>query len=565
MPTNTNFLQQGVKQVRKSIRDIDDSYNNDWDIIAELVQNSVDAIRKAKQENGEIEVTVDSQNKTIIVKDNGIGIAPDQLPILLAPFATDKEDDESAIGEKGVGLTFVLFSCNDFHIKSGNVHGASEASIKDAYNWKISSTSDFLPLTYGNLDESLNGTQVTLKKVAETPLFDLSFNQLEYVLRTKTAIGNTNTIWGTDIKINVLLTHINQDGTSHSKEVDFKYWLPIENIDNYGKIDIKDFYEYIKKDRTDQDKRKKLKDKIVYKTVIYDYNGRSVKAFACFVPKRRTWNDLTRYYSIATEEQLANEEWIDKYYYSAFYSGIFSSVKGMPTGVTIDHPITGAQGAWPQLYILFEDRRLKFDIGRKAIHGMQARIYKNFAKEIFSEFQRLAKYISGEVIMDRDWEKEEIFAEIDKLLDLDVKGILLKKTPREQEASVAGLFFECLGNKIIKDIYPLVSGYRNKYDLYAMWGNKKIVIEFKSKLQNILKDFNDETKLFNEINCIVCWDVTESDQQCLANKGIDLEEISYNSLPGTVPENIPSSTHKISLSGFVAPIYVIDLKKVIKA
>ena len=44
------------------------------------------------------------------------------------------------------------------------------------------------------------------------------------------------------------------------------------------------------------------------------------------------------------------------------------SVKGMPTGITIEHPITGASGSWGNMFIIFEDRRLKFDIGRKTIH-----------------------------------------------------------------------------------------------------------------------------------------------------------------------------------------------------
>jgi molecular chaperone HtpG len=52
MPLIENFLQQGVSHIRQSIIDIDDSYNNDWDILAELIQNSVDAIRKADINTG---------------------------------------------------------------------------------------------------------------------------------------------------------------------------------------------------------------------------------------------------------------------------------------------------------------------------------------------------------------------------------------------------------------------------------------------------------------------------------------------------------------------------------
>lgn len=64
MATISNFLQQlSCEQIRQSILDIDDSYSHDWDVLAELLQNSVDAIRKSSNENeGAIEIKVDCQN-----------------------------------------------------------------------------------------------------------------------------------------------------------------------------------------------------------------------------------------------------------------------------------------------------------------------------------------------------------------------------------------------------------------------------------------------------------------------------------------------------------------------
>ncbi len=565
MATIPNFLQQSVKQLRKSITGIDDSYNNDWDILAELTQNSVDAIRKLEIKTGTIVIKVDSQNKAITIKDNGIGIAPNRIPDLLAPFETDKEEDDSSIGEKGVGLTFVLFTCNDFYIKSGSEQGTSEGRVIDAYNWKNSSSTTTPSLVYNEIEEQFQGTEVVLKKVFDSPLFQLSFNQLKFVLRTRTAIGNTNSLWDEDINIDVTLIHVNQDGDSKQENVKFGYWLPTEILDKQSKIDLEDYYEYVSKsDRTDHEKRVKLKDKVIYKKMIFDHHGRNIKGYACFVPKRKTWDDLTVAYSIATPEQISNSEWVDRFSYVTFHSGIFTSVKGMPTGISVDTPITGAQGAWPQVFILFEDRLLKFDIGRKSIHGMQAKIYKNYAKEVFREFQRLSKYISGDVVIDSQWDKDEIFAEIENLLPLDVPGTSFIKTPRDQEASVAGIFFECLGNDRITNIVPLVAGYKNKYDLYALWGSRKVVIEFKAKLSKILIDFNDETKLFNEVNCVVCWNVTEDDAQEFHKKGIGVEEISSSTLPGSVSSSFPHATHKLTLSGFVSPVYVIDMKIIVE-
>ncbi|MBF0542665.1 MAG: hypothetical protein HQK91_14590 [Nitrospirae bacterium] len=217
----------------------------------------------------------------------------------------------------------------------------------------------------------------------------------------------------------------------------------------------------------------------------------------------------------------------------------------------------------PVMVMLFEDRNLKFDIGRKSIHGSQARIYKEYASRIFYEYIKyVARYVGGEVSQDTEWSKDEIYAEIDKIIDLNVSTIKFQKNPKNQEASVAAIFYECIGNGIIKDILPLISGYRNRYDLYAKWNNKKIVIEFKAKLINILRDFNDEQKMFNEINCIVCWDVDDSDKQGMKDKGISLDEITQSSFDNG-NKKFPHSTHFLTLSGLVPPIYIIDLKKII--
>ena len=53
-----NFLKPTINSVRKSIKGIDESYNNFWDIIAELVQNSVDAINKTEERKGSIKIII---------------------------------------------------------------------------------------------------------------------------------------------------------------------------------------------------------------------------------------------------------------------------------------------------------------------------------------------------------------------------------------------------------------------------------------------------------------------------------------------------------------------------
>ncbi len=558
-----DFLKPGLNQIRHQILEIDDSYNHDWDLLAELCQNSIDAIRESDNKTGEIVLEIDSQLKKIRLVDNGIGIDPNDLPELLKPFSTNKRGKAISIGEKGVGLTFVMFSCNHFSIKSGNKNGTSIGKVTDGHNWKHRSDNEPLTLVYNKLDDVFFGTELILTDTIDCPIFTWTFEQLKFILRTKTALGNTKSIWEEDKNVKIILRFKDQSGNDFEEELPYKYWLIYENLPSNSIIDYDDFVTFARSaERTDAEKRKKLKDRIIYKKGEFKHSDqRKLKYVTCFVPKRKVWDILSVKNKLCDEDQLEREEWLDRFGYAKFEEGIFTSVKGMPTGIPTNSPSTGYAGYWANIFILIEDPMLKFDIGRKSLPGAQSRLIQQYSRQIFNDYLKfVTKYVSGEVTVTSEWDRDEIFAEIDKMLNLTIKGIKLKKNPRNQEASVFALFFECIGNGRISDITPLTMGYRSKYDLYALWGSKKLVIEFKSKLKNIIKDFSDAKKMFDEINCIVCWDVTEEDIQAFKKVGVDLEEISA-SIFSKSDDVIPNSTHKLSLSGFTRPIYIIDLKK----
>ena len=563
---DNNFLLPDINQIRHSIRDIDDSYNNDWDLLAELCQNAVDAIRLCSDRPGKIELSVDAISKSISIYDNGIGIDRDEMSFLLKPFSTNKMSNDNAIGEKGVGLTYVMFSSNFFEVISGTDKGASRGTIKNAYNWKLRTDNSKLPLDHKKLDEPFIGTKVTLRDVALLPVFNLTFEQLKYVLLTRTALGNTLSIWGDDSKIDISLRFKDQNGQEYEESLPYQYWLVYRDLADHEIIDLEDFISYAEvADRSDLDKRRRLKDKVIYQKgqFIHERDNREINYIACFVPSRSTWNKLTVSSDLFTEQQLDNQEYLENFGYAKFQEVITVSVKGMPTGISIDHPSTGYAGYWSNIFILFEDRRIKFDIGRKSIHGMQARVYKNYARTIFNEFLKyVTKYVTGEVNVDVEWDRDETFAEIDKLINIGSDKIKFQKTPKDQEASVAAIFYELVGKGVINQITPLISGYRSRYDLYAKWGHKKVVIDFKSRLRNVLRDFSDQTKMFDQLDCLVCWDVSEEDEQAFSNMAITLEPIVPNALV-TERRIFPHATHRLILTAYVDPIYVIDLKKVI--
>lgn len=561
--SNIGFLTPGIRQIRKSIIDIDDSYNNEWDILAELCQNSVDAIRATGRSSGQIKILVDATTHTIEVEDDGIGIEPDDLETLLKPFSTNKDMDESAIGEKGVGLTFAMFSCNDFTIRSGTSKGAAQGHVEGAREWKSRTDESPLTLSISSVD-SFRGTKITLKDIEDdSTIFTWTRRQLAFVLRTRTAIGTTNSIWGEPLDIRVELRHrsIGQRDFEDSL-IPFRYFLPTEDLSSEATIDIAEFVKWAADaDRTDSDKRRKLRDRaITLKKTFTHRDNREIKAFACYVPSRQTWQTLSKKAYLATDEQLANSEWLDNFSYTQLNPGIFTSVKGMPTGIEISPPSTGYAGYWSNFFILFEDQSLRFDIGRKSIHGKQANIYRKYAHEIFNDFLKVVtRYVSGE-LDERSWNREEAFTAIETMADLALPRYSLVKTPKDQEAGVAALFFEAIGKCDIQGITPLTTGYRNKYDLYAKVGPRKVVIEFKSRLSGLTRDFNDTRKMFDEIDAVVAWGVSEDDVEKFRTPGIELTRIRTG-LSGASPE-FPHATHELRLPN-VHPIYVIDLKEVL--
>lgn len=570
MDNKISFLQPTINSIRKSIKGIDDSYNNFWDVLAELLQNSVDAINAKPEKKGIINIEINSVEKMIRVIDDGIGIKHDDIPVLLCPFSTNKENDSNSIGEKGVGLKFVIFQSNDFILKTKSMdeEKGSIATITNAKVWKNSSIEEDLPVILEHDNTAKYGTDITIKGVENDKVFNMGFETLEYIIRTKTAIGNVMNIFENHEDIEVHLKYTDINGKKYNKQIAYKYWLPTENVAEKSKIDLDDFNTWIaERDRSDSEKRNKLKDKIIYDTGSFMHNDvREIKYWLCYVRNRDDWKKLSINDNLLTEEERDNEEKIQAKNLCMHQDGIFTSVKGMPTGIAINAPTTGRAGYWGNIFVILEDRQLKFDIGRKSINSSIQTIYQKYLKQLFNNITNLiSKYVAGtpEMISNTTWARDDIIHEIESKPDLDSSIVNFEKLPNEQEASVCAVFYELIGSGKIKEIKPVLSGYKEKYDLYAKYKNHFVIIEFKSHLRHILRDFDDEIKLSNEIDYVVCWDVNDEDKTELYNRGLVLEEIDSSNPLSSNHDYIPYATHIIMIPTS-KPVYVIDLKLLIK-
>ena len=91
--------KQETSQIRSNIERIISSYRHIWDIYTELLQNSADAIiEQFGEENisqGKITLDINSDERTIIITDNGIGIEESTISKILVTGKSLKRERNS--------------------------------------------------------------------------------------------------------------------------------------------------------------------------------------------------------------------------------------------------------------------------------------------------------------------------------------------------------------------------------------------------------------------------------------------------------------------------------------
>jgi len=84
-----------VEYRRRTVEGILESYHSNYDVLAEAVQNAVDAVEDAKLANLKapylIEVTVNLVDNWIGILDTGVGMSPGEVTSAFAPHVSFKQ------------------------------------------------------------------------------------------------------------------------------------------------------------------------------------------------------------------------------------------------------------------------------------------------------------------------------------------------------------------------------------------------------------------------------------------------------------------------------------------
>ncbi|WP_243058314.1 ATP-binding protein [Nocardioides sp. SR21] len=578
-PPVPDFLRaKSDRAVKRELRGILQSYHHYWDVLAELLQNARDAIerRKALQaasglpvDAGKIHVIVDATQRSIEVVDNGTGIPASFIEEVLAPGGGDKSSTDDEVGEKGVGLTYVAFSGDEFSLSTVSANDATSCTLTGASRWVTADDQSVHPPKFEVLQTSgapdgFDGGTFTAIRVAGIPqrsstdLFSLTSEQLKWILRTRTSLGDTHVVLRgeslPDTQATYSWTSVNGEHLVAPLELGYPELagasaLPIEEVNSHlvGK--------------TDAASRKYLSGKVVTGHKVIGTGADVLRVFGVMLPGNKAVDALAEAYHLGEDADDASP---------MVNAGIFVVTKSMPTGVQIS---PAQRGAYPAYYkrciFLVESDRIDFDLGRKSMHWQHERRLQNAVADLFVQFERVAKFQAPsedspiaptpETSAERKLRIKKMWEEAEGRHPLGWPGVAFEKVPTNQEAAVAALFHELLGAQKIKDIRPLAAGYATQYDLLAHYvgGGTElpIVIEFKDKLESVLADFRDGVKSIGDIDLLVCWDANQSK---IAEVGLQLD-----------PEPAPpydGVTHQLHLPAEISPepIPVIVLKSLLE-
>src|SRR5262249_26073305 len=110
-------------------------YPDALDAIREYIQNSFDAIRKAeyaeilKPNFGEVEITIDSEERVVTIRDNGIGIPKAEAGTTLLSIGASKKKIGDDAGFRGIGRLAGLAYCEKLVFTTASNNESCETEL----------------------------------------------------------------------------------------------------------------------------------------------------------------------------------------------------------------------------------------------------------------------------------------------------------------------------------------------------------------------------------------------------------------------------------------------------
>ena len=263
-----NVVVQGYDFRRSIVSGVLESYNSNYDFLAEAVQNAVDAIEDAKlyECSGpfRIDVTVDLKENRVTVLDTGVGMSEQELAQAVAPHVSMKADDQIIElrgkknryrGYKGVGLTFLAYGTDDLRLHSKQ-EGEELVALRMRYGnaWARAARQESAMVDRDDEDSPLStfkrGTFVGLQFSPSTRPRSLSaltprMDAWSAILQTRTAVGQILIERSPLVDIEFCLTVIDSQGEKETQAMEPSFLFPhaVARSPAFRFIDVGQYYK----------------------------------------------------------------------------------------------------------------------------------------------------------------------------------------------------------------------------------------------------------------------------------------------------------------------------------
>jgi molecular chaperone HtpG len=579
---------------RQFIRNIVDSYHHDWDLLAELCQNSIDAIREKEDQTGDVYVWFDRKNRSVTVRDTGIGMSREKISRALAPNVTFKKGQPKLIGEKGLGLTFCAFRTNRITVETSLGDGFVHTAVfEGARDWIEEKRSERPTVVLSTRTEATKSFTVVFAMDVDAD-FQIEEPRLRHLLLTRTALGSTFPLWPelepANAKVGITLSITENDGTQDEKKLEHQFWHPADHL--LHKKSLQEIKELAAHNKIRDFKGWGLTDKRMV-----SLSGRPAYFYTLMlsVPeydKLAEQNGLLSRYKLRVKEaERSHQEVLRSDEPGDIEPGIYLSVRGMPTGIALPFPTgTTEAGYWNNFYFLVEADWLNFDAGRKVVPGRTQEIIKRACKNIWDEMRAWKTRFIGheaEDSVDQFAETQKIqdrLAKVKEYPNLGLGKIPFAKTPQNEQATIA-VFHEILGRGLLKGYQTLDINTASTYDAVVRYSasgsdvgaqalqiwretlNKRTAqvvtyfplnLEYKYEGADILEDLEERAKYLEHIEVIVCW---TCDSQRFEDAGVAVYPVERDA------ELFNGATKRLEFGASFSTqrtVYVIELKSLIE-
>jgi len=548
--------------IRKLATRTVETYPTEWKVVHEALQNAKDAVRKASRE-GTVQIELDVVNQSVVVKDDGIGF-PYKMD-LLGFGGTDKDADSDWClnGRQGVGLKAVILSTSVFQLEASDGGSRWKVRIDGADRYLEGENPEFdvsepepcteppgTTVSYSFRNQLVSDVVNTIlseyfprvqQALAPTARGKIEV-ALESYFRSYTYAGDVNTLLGIgDYKpITISLTVVANGSPTGI--------LPAELIQELknGRITVAfpnkhwDVKEAIDRTRGGVPRPTVLSQALPPGGMFGRYSDNYVYAagftseseFASLLenPNLRRRIDSSKYKTLFASLRgiyvaVGSRAVLGRYLVGPPRQ--FVAANGIPSAHVLPGPTRGGEATYVSNNIHFiANVNGQLNYGKQTIPNprLVGLVAEYFADAVRATLRNVAISIVGSQIVSTSGDDldEQFSVETDVISRPELaRGILnFKRVPRDENALIA-IFFELLGKGFLTGYHFYSLSQKARYDGRAsiMQRGRDDVpkpssdadlrfVEFKLDINDLVDDFENETKMPQEISLLVVWDDT---------------------------------------------------------